>query len=107
MPNLTFYISAPMPPEADLAQLSADCMQLCTGVLAAQQQNVHVIYVAARPGHGLPIHVEVQYRLEPFRTPEVLQRFMQKLQASIVQHTASPARIRCFGYGAAQIHALH
>jgi hypothetical protein len=31
MPNLTFYISAPMPSEADLAQLSADCMQLCTG----------------------------------------------------------------------------
>ncbi len=107
MPNLTFYISAPMPSEADLAHLSDDCMQLCTGVLAAQQQNVHVIFVAARPGHGLPIHVQVQYRLEPFRTPEVLQRFMHKLQASIVRHTTSEARIRCFGYGAGQIHAFH
>ena len=107
MPNLSFYISAPMPPEADLARLSDDCMQLCTMVLAAQKQNVHVIYVEVHPGHGLPIFVEVQYRLEPFRTPEVMERFMQNLQQSILQHTALQARIRCFGYGSGQIHALH
>jgi hypothetical protein len=107
MPNLTFYVSAPMPSERHLAGLSDDCMRLCTTVLAAKAQNVHVVYVHARPGHGLPIFVEVQYRLEPDRTPEVMERFMQSLQHAILQHTACQARIRCFGYGAAQIHALH
>lgn len=96
-----------MPSKADLARLSDDCMRLCTMVLAAQKQNVHVIYVEAHPGHGLSIFVEVRYRLEPFRTPEVMERFMQNLQQSILQHTALRARIRCFGYDATQIHALH
>lgn len=107
MPSLTFYVSAPMPSELHLARLSDDCMRLCTTVLAAKAQNVHVVYVDVHSGHGLPIFVEVQYRLEPNRTPEVMERFMQRLQHAILQHTACQARIRCFGYGAAQIHALH
>ena len=96
-----------MPSDVHLARLSDDCMRLCTTVLGAIRQNVHVIYVDVRSGHGLPIFVEVQYRLEPVRTPEVMERFMQNLQQSILQHTALQARIRCFGYGAVQIHALH
>ncbi|MEX8195302.1 hypothetical protein [Comamonas guangdongensis] len=107
MPNITFYISAAMPPEATLARLSDDCMQLCTKVLAASKQNVHVIYVETLPGHGLPVFVEVQYRLEHFRSPCVMERFMQGLQESILQHTALQARIRCFGHEASRIHALH
>ena len=107
MPNITFYISAAMPPEANLVSLSNDCMRLCTTVLAASKHNVHVIYIEASPGHGLPVFVEVQYRLEHFRTPSVMERFMQGLQESILQHTALQARIRCFGYDASRIHALH
>ncbi|MDR0215411.1 MAG: hypothetical protein LBJ15_15575 [Comamonas sp.] len=107
MPNLTFYISAAMPAEAHLAKLSDDCMQLCTSVLGALPQNVHVIYVAAHAGYGHPVFVDVRHRQELHRTHSVMQRFMQALQGSIQRHIALQARIRCFAYSEFQIYALH
>ncbi|RAS17497.1 hypothetical protein DFO50_10397 [Microvirgula sp. AG722] len=106
MPNLTFYIDAgQMPSEECLAGLSRDCIKLCTGILEAQLKNVHVIYVNVQPGQGHPVFAEIRYRLEAFRTPAVMNRFMTALDNTIAHHTGLAARIRCFGYAASNIYA--
>ncbi len=106
MPNVTFYISTgQMPSDERLAELSRDCVELCTSVLEAALENVHVIYVDVRHGHGHPAFAEVQYRLETFRTPSVMNQFMEALDDAIARCTGLTARIRCFGYAASNIHA--
>ncbi|WP_310632906.1 hypothetical protein [Paraburkholderia sp.] len=106
MPNVTFYIRAEhMPPDEHLAGLSSDCVELCTDVLDADLKNVHVIYVAVRQGYGHPVFAEIQYRLTAFRTPEVMNRFMDDLDLVIARRTGLTSRIRCFGYAAATIYA--
>ncbi|KVN32775.1 hypothetical protein WT11_17610 [Burkholderia stagnalis] len=106
MPNVTFYIHAEkMPSDERLAELSRDCIELCTNVLEAELRNVHVIYVDARQGHGHPVFAEIHYRLETFRTPAVMNRFMEGLESAIVRRTGLTARIRCFGHAASNIHA--
>lgn len=106
MPNVTFYMpTGQMPSDERIAELSCDCIKLCTSVLEAELKNVHVIYVDVRHGHGHPVFAEIQYRLETFRTPPVMNRFMEALDDAIVRHTGLTARIRCFGYAASNIHA--
>ena len=106
MPNVTIYIpTGQMPSDETLAELSRDCVKLCTDVLQAARENIHVIYVAVRHGHGHPVFAEVQYRLETHRTPPVMNRFMAALEDAIAHCTALRARIRCFGYAASDIHA--
>ncbi|WP_252087099.1 hypothetical protein [Pseudomonas aeruginosa] len=106
MPNLTIFIQAEkMPPEANLAELTERCTQLCTDVLQAALDNVHVIYVAARQGRGHPAYAEIKYRLEPLRTPSVMDAFMARLDEAIKRHTGLTARIRCFGYPVPTIYA--
>ncbi len=105
MPNVTFYIPAgQMPSDERRAELSRDCIELCTRVLRAALENVHVIYVDVRHGYGHPVFAEVQYRLETFRTPPVMNKFMEGLEDA-VGHTGLTARIRCFAYAASNIHA--
>lgn len=67
--------------------------------------NVHVIYVAVRHGRGHPVFAEIQYRLEPFRTPPVMERFIEGLDNAITRNVGLTARIRCFGYEPSSIHA--
>jgi len=106
MPNVTIYIPADkMPSDEILAELTAQCTELCTGSLRAQLANVHVIYVAVRHGRGHPICAEIQYRLEPVRTPLVMDRFMEGLDDAIRRTIGLTARIRCFGRAASSIHA--
>jgi hypothetical protein len=106
MPNVTIFIPADkMPPDEALAELTAQCTDLCTGVLQAVLANVHIIYVAVRQGRGHPVFAEVQYRLEPFRTPSVMEQFMDRLDDAIRRNTSLTARIRCFGYAAPSIYA--
>lgn len=106
MPNVTIYIPAgQMPSDERLAELSSDCIKLCTSVLEAALKNVHVIYVDVRHGHGHPVFAEVQYRLDTFRTPAVMNQFMEALENAIARCTGLTARIRCFGYAASNIHA--
>ncbi|MFX1766475.1 hypothetical protein PWP93_28645 [Paraburkholderia sp. A1RI-2L] len=106
MPNVTFYIHAGhMPPDERLAELSDDCIELCTNVLEADLENVHVVYAEVRHGHGHPVFVEVRYRLAPSRTSAVMNPFMDALENAIVRRTGLMARIRCFGYAASNIHA--
>ncbi|WP_144109777.1 hypothetical protein [Paraburkholderia sp. BCC1886] len=106
MPNVTLHIpAAHMPSDETLAELTGDCIKLCTGVLKAALKNVHVMYVEVRRGHGHPVFAEVQYRLETFRTPSVMNQFMEALDDAIVRRTGFTARIRCFGHAAPNIHA--
>jgi phenylpyruvate tautomerase PptA (4-oxalocrotonate tautomerase family) len=106
MPNVTIYISADqMPPDEALAELTEQCTELCTGVLQAKLSNVHVIYVAVRHGRGHPVFAEIQYRLEPSRTPPVMDQFMDGLDEAIRRSLGLTARIRCFGHAASSIHA--
>lgn len=106
MPNVTIYIPAgKMPPDEALADLAEQCTELCTGILRAALVNVHIVYVAVRHGRGHPAFAEIQYRLESFRTPRVMQRFMERLDDAIRRNTGLTARIRCFGYEASSIYA--
>ncbi|OXJ26127.1 MULTISPECIES: hypothetical protein [Burkholderia] len=108
MPNVTFSIDAKrMPADEDLAELSRDCVELCTQVLEAELKNVHVIFLAVRHGHGHPVFADIRYRVGTPRTPEVMNRFMEALDQAIVRRTGLTARIRCFGYTASTIHARH
>jgi hypothetical protein len=106
MPNVTIYIPADkMPQDEALAELTERCTELCTGILQAKAVNVHVIYVAVRHGRGHPVFAEVQFRLEPFRTQPVMERFMEELDDAIKGNTGLTARIRCFGFAVSGIHA--
>ena len=106
MPNLTIFIQAQkMPPEANLAELTGRCTLLCTDVLQAALDNVHVIYVAARQGRGHPAYAQIKYRLEPFRTASVMDDFMARLDEAIKRHAGLTAHIRCFGYPADTLYA--
>lgn len=106
MPNVTFYISTgQMPSDEKLAELSRDCIELCTSVLKAALENIHVIHVEVRHGHGHPVFAEVQYRLETFRTRAVMDQFMEAPDDASVRRTGLMARIRCFGHAASNIHA--
>jgi hypothetical protein len=106
MPNITFYIDAKqMPSGESLAGLARDCVELCTNVLEAALENVHVIFADVQHGYGHPVFAEIQYRLETFRTPSVMNGFMAALDDAIAHHTGLTARIRCFGYAASSIHA--
>ncbi|RQS62936.1 hypothetical protein DID96_30795 [Burkholderia sp. Bp8963] len=106
MPNVTFHIDAKRMPSAEsLAELSRDCVELCTNVLEAQLKNIHVIFLDVRHGHGHPVFAEILYRVETFRTPPVMNQFMEALDHAIARRTGLTARIRCFGYGASNIHA--
>lgn len=106
MPNVTIYIPADMmPPDEALADLTEQCTELCIGILRAALANVHIVYVAVRHGRGHPAFAEIQYRLEPFRTAPVMERFMEGLDNAITRNAGLTARIRCFGYAASNIHA--
>jgi hypothetical protein len=106
MPNVTFFVPADkMPSDENLAKLTEQCTRLCTGVLNAALENVHIIYVAVRHGRGHPAFAEIQYRLEPLRTKPVMDSFMERLDETIKRNTGVTARIRCFGYAASAINA--
>ncbi len=106
MPNVTFFFSNDsMPNEEVLSRLTDDATAYCTDILKADIDKVHVIYVAVRRGRGRPAFVEIRYRLEAFRTPDVMQAFMVALEESIRRHTGITARIRCYGYAASALQA--
>lgn len=106
MPNVTIYIPADrMPPDAALVGLTEQCTELCTGILRAVLEKVHIVYVSVRHGRGHPAFAEIRYRLEPFRTQPVMAQFMEGLDDAIRRNTDLTARIRCFGYEASSIHA--
>lgn len=106
MPNVTIFMPAnAMPREESLAALTEQCTEFCTTILAAALANVHVIYVPVRHGRGHPIFAQIDHRLEPCRSPAVMDRFMAALDDAILSHTGLTARIRCFGYASASIAA--
>lgn len=106
MPNVTLFIPAEkMPPAGILSELTDQCTQLCTGVLNAEPDNVHVIYVAVYHGRGHPVFAEIKYRFESFRTKPVMDSFTEKLDEVIKRNMGVTARIRCFGYSPPAIHA--
>lgn len=106
MPNVTIFIpAAKMPPDRNLSELTAQCTQLCTDVLNAALENVHIIYVAVRHGRGHQVFAEIKYRLESSRTKPVMDSFMEGLEEVIKLNTGFTARIRCFGYTESAIHA--
>ncbi|WJV63408.1 hypothetical protein PCO87_04810 [Pectobacteriaceae bacterium C52] len=106
MPNISFYISDDKFDElTGLPALTHRCAELCTGILQAEPDKVHIIYIAIRHGRGHPVYAEVCYRLEPHRTPEVMASFISDLEAVIQQEIGLMARIRCFGSAPSQIYS--
>jgi len=106
MPRLAIYFTEErMPAETILAALTEQCAGLCTDLLGAALDNVHIVYLAVRQGRGRPASAELTYRLEPGRTPAVMDEFMRQLDQAIQHHAGLTARIRCFGYLATSLHA--
>ena len=108
MPNVTVVVPADRLP-ADPSRIEAfldACTGICTGVLGAALEKVHIAIVPALPqSRGRDASVEVRYRLEPHRTTDVMTRFLDRLDALLREHLGVTARIRCFGYPAEAIHA--
>lgn len=108
MPNLTLYVeSGSMPSDELLDVLTGRCAELCTGMLRAAPENVHIVYVPARKGRGHPVFAEILFREELFRSPEVMDRFMRQIGAAITDTTGLAARIRCFSFIGRSVHALN
>ncbi|WP_127903494.1 hypothetical protein [Solirhodobacter olei] len=106
MPNVTFYFPiSDMPPDDARARLTDACTALCIDPLKAALNNVHVLFVGVKHGRGHPVFAEIRYRQQPHRTPCVMAEFMEALDAAIRDTTGLTARVRCFGYGPAQIYA--
>ncbi|MGQ4643705.1 hypothetical protein ACUIG5_18300 [Raoultella ornithinolytica] len=106
MPNLTFYLSQEHAARfSDLRDLTRTCSALCTGLLAAESENVHIIYVDVKPGCGHPVYAELFYRLTNVRTSEVMEEFMRELERAIRQASGLTVRIRCFGSAASHLFA--
>ena len=106
MPNVTIFIPVnEMPSDEVFAELTAQCTQLCTDILLAALENVHIIYVPALLGRGHWLFADVRYRLVSFRTEAVMQTFMKSLDEAISSCTGHVARIRCFGYAAESLYA--
>ena len=106
MPNLTFYLSQEHAARfSDLRDLTRTCSALCTGILAAESENVHIIYVDVKPGCGHPVYAELFYRLTNVRTSEVMEEFMRELERAIRQASGLTARILCFGSAASHLFA--
>jgi hypothetical protein len=92
MPNITVFIpTEKMPSEVQLAELSEQCTDLCTGLLQAALTNVHIVYVGVRHGRGHPVFAEIQLRQTPSRTSSVMDQFMEALENAINQCTALTA----------------
>jgi hypothetical protein len=106
MPNVTLFFAADaMPQDAGLAALTDQCTALCTDLLGAAPDSVHIMYAAVRVGRGHRAYAELNYRLAPARTPAVMASFMAQLDAAIHDHAGVRARIRCFGHAAVALHA--
>jgi hypothetical protein len=106
VPNLTIYIAAEeMPAVEALDTLTEQCTTLCTTTLQASLENVHIIYVPVSRGRGHPVFAEILLREESFRTPAVLDHFMQQIDHAIKDNTGLTARIRCFGFPKQHIYA--
>ncbi len=86
MPNLTFYLSEEYADRyTDLPDFTRTCSALCTDILAAEPDNVHIIFVTVKPGCGHPVYAELFYRLTPRRTQEVMENFMRELDLATQQ----------------------
>lgn len=106
MPSLTIYFTEEqMPAKDSSAALTERCTVLCTDVLGATLDDVHILYLAGRQGRGHSTSAELAYRLGPERTPEIMDEFMRQLDRAIRDHAGLTARIRCFGYANDSLHA--
>ena len=96
-----------MPDASARARFNTACTELCTGILKAALDKVHIIFVAVEPGYGHDAYVEVKYREETFRTPPVMQAFLAELDRLTEDTLGCTTRLRCFGYSAPLIHGLN
>lgn len=108
MPNITFYLSdEKFSGKNDFSTLTQRCVELCLNILHAKSEKIHIIYLSVQSGCGHPIYVEVRYRLESHRTPEVMSSFMSSLDFLIQQELNTTARIRCFGTPEFHLYAMN
>ena len=108
MPNVSVFVSrSSMPNEEGRDRFSRACVELCTGILKAAIDKVHIIFVSVEPGFGHDAYVEVKYREESFRTAEVMRDFLDQLAGLTEDVLGCTTRLRCFGYSAPLIHALN
>ncbi|MCE0495554.1 hypothetical protein [Vibrio salinus] len=108
MPNISIMIpESEMTSGMQLDQFVSECTKLCTHVLKAKRNNVNIQFIKTTPGFGLPVSIEIKYRLEPFRTAEIMTSFLLGLNSCVAKTIQLPARIRCFGYDASNIYALN
>jgi len=106
MPNLTFYISENQSEKfKDTSPLCDSCKALCCDILGAKPENVHIIFVDVKPGCGLPVYIELSYRLTELRTPDVMANFMYELDLATKRASGLTARIRCFATPMPQLYA--
>ena len=108
MPNVSVFVSGSrMPSVEQRARFNAACTTLCTGILQAALEKVHIIFVPVEPGVGHDAYIEVKYREETFRPAAVMKEFLDELDRLSKETLGCTTRLRCFGYPAHLIHALN
>ncbi|QLK61525.1 hypothetical protein GE278_12420 [Enterobacteriaceae bacterium Kacie_13] len=106
MPSITLYTSASHRLNAQsFAEFSTVLVRLAKEILKAKENNIHISYLTAEISFGTPVYFEAKLRQEVFRTPAVLDQFMQQVDLLIKEKTGVIARIRCFSFEASNIYA--
>ena len=82
---------------ADAERFNARVAGLCLDQLSAAPDKVQILMVRAiAPVHGASIYIGVQYRHQDFRSPGVMDGFMQALDHLCMELFGKTPRIRCF-----------
>ncbi len=77
----------------------ATCNALCVELIRAEPDKVHVIFVeTGKHAIGHPGYIEAKLRSGGHRTPELMNEFMEKLEAAFNAAFGDKVRIRCFAY---------
>lgn len=109
MPNVTVFCpESTLARKAEAERFTNRCKSLCIDVLHAEPDKVHIIFVAIGEVYcGRDGFIEIKCRLTAHRTREVMNAFMTQLDALYIEIFSVSPRIRCFGFGAEEIFALH
>lgn len=108
MPNVTIFAPASHL-EKDAGAFDGficECTDLCTGVLKAERDKVHIIFVPSlEPFIGQDAYIEIKFRASAHRSSPVMDDFMKRLDTAFAGAFGRTTRIRCFAYGSEDIFA--
>ena len=108
MPVIKIFASDALLRPDPLAQehLASAITGACTDILRAALAQIQVMLIPVQAVlRGEKIYIEVNFRDTGFRSPEVVDAFMNRLESDVVGCYATLPRIRCFAENSAALFA--